>query len=220
MIIDVPGTREVDPYAPATSAASGDGGQGMIGAERRTATEESRSPLGGSARLWLLMTPDGQTYGPVERAELDQWAREGRVSTACKVRREIDFDWRPAADIFPHLDPKTPTVSIGPVADQITAPYHAAGYRSPAARTGRGLTPNNGVTVLVFGILGAVCPFFSIIFAIIAIIMGASDLAAIRRGEMDPRGRGLVMAGLILGIIFAATWAIGLGGCVIIGAFR
>jgi hypothetical protein len=52
--------------------------------------------------------------------------------------------------------------------------------------------------ILVFGILSIVVCF---IFGIVSWIMGNSDLAAIRSGEMDPSGEGLVKAGKICGIV-------------------
>jgi len=58
--------------------------------------------------------------------------------------------------------------------------------------------PHRGVLILVFGILGLV---ICVIFGIAAWVMGNSDLAAMRAGEMDRSGEGLTNAGRICGIV-------------------
>jgi hypothetical protein len=61
-----------------------------------------------------------------------------------------------------------------------------------------GLKPHRGGMLLAFGILGILC---CIVFAVLAWVMGSSDLKAITEGRMDPAGEGLTKAGKILGII-------------------
>ena len=74
----------------------------------------------------------------------------------------------------------------------------------------RRLPPNHGSTVLTLGILSfVVCPF---VMALIAIILGAVDLKAIREGNMDPLGESQVRAGLICGIISLSLY----GGLVVL----
>jgi hypothetical protein len=51
---------------------------------------------------------------------------------------------------------------------------------------------------------------FCFIFSIMAWVMGAEDLRKIDRGVMDPSGRGLTQAGMIIGIIHCALAALGL----------
>lgn len=60
------------------------------------------------------------------------------------------------------------------------------------------MQPHRGPVILVFGILGfLVCQ----VFAPIAWVMGWRDLKEIEAGRMDPTGKGLTQAGMILGII-------------------
>jgi hypothetical protein len=60
------------------------------------------------------------------------------------------------------------------------------------------MQPHRGPVILVLGILGfLVCQ----IFAPIAWIMGKTDLKEMDAGRMDPTGKGLTQAGMILGII-------------------
>jgi hypothetical protein len=61
----------------------------------------------------------------------------------------------------------------------------------------QGQAPHRGVIILVLGILGLiVCP----LIAPVAWIMGKGDLAQIDAGQMDPEGRGMTQAGMIIGI--------------------
>ena len=76
--------------------------------------------------------------------------------------------------------------------------------------------PHNGVLILVLGILGFMfCP----LLGIFSWIMGHGSLKEIREGRMDPSGRGLVMAGMILGIITVVLNVVVFGIFAAIGAF-
>ena len=61
----------------------------------------------------------------------------------------------------------------------------------------RGGAPHHGVLVLVLGILGLCCG----LSALIAFILGLIDMGKMNKGEMDPSGKGMTMAGTIIGII-------------------
>lgn len=79
-------------------------------------------------------------------------------------------------------------------------PYAAPQGTFPQGPT-RGYTrPHRGGTILTLGILAIFCNF-CFIPGICAWSMGSNDLNAMRRGQMDPRGRGTTQAGQILGII-------------------
>ena len=60
-----------------------------------------------------------------------------------------------------------------------------------------GAAPHHGVIVLVLGILGLCCG----ICGLIAFILGLIDINKMKKGQMDPSGKGMTMAGLIIGII-------------------
>ena len=67
--------------------------------------------------------------------------------------------------------------------------------------------PHRGAMILVFGILGLVtCP----VFAVVAWVMGKVDLREIDAGRMDPEGRSLTQAGMILGMITVGLYVLGL----------
>lgn len=62
--------------------------------------------------------------------------------------------------------------------------------------------PHRGGMILAIGIIAWVLfPYTTWICGPIAWIMGNSDLARIRAGEMDPGGEGMVQAGRILGMV-------------------
>ena len=63
----------------------------------------------------------------------------------------------------------------------------------------RDMRPHRGALILVLGILGLVsCGIFT---GLPAWIMGKADLSDMDAGLMDPEGRGITNAGMILGMI-------------------
>jgi hypothetical protein len=82
-------------------------------------------------------------------------------------------------------------------------------------RPGRDAVPHRGGTVLTLGILGIVtftCMPVGLILGILAWVLGQSDLARMKTGEMDPSGEGLTHAGWVCGIIATV-----LGGLILVG---
>ncbi len=74
-------------------------------------------------------------------------------------------------------------------------------YVSPAQPTGRAggfQRAHRGGMVLTFGIVGVLC---CMPLGIAAWVMGASDLAEMRAGRMDPSGMDTTRVGMILGIV-------------------
>lgn len=74
--------------------------------------------------------------------------------------------------------------------------------------------------MLTFGIIGILC---CMPFGIAAWVMGASDLAEIRAGRMDPSGEGTTRVGMILGIVsvgFAVLWVVLNFGLLAIGGLH
>ena len=55
------------------------------------------------ADQWHVQTGEGHQYGPVSKSELDTWASETRLDSACQVRRKGSTDWRPASELYPGL---------------------------------------------------------------------------------------------------------------------
>ncbi len=164
---------------------------------------EARPPKAGvagdrqSSGLWHLQTPEGKTYGPVDRMTLDQWTSEGRVSSECMLRG--DGPWCPAEEIYPELKP--PPVDAG-------NPFSAGSAPSTAPVQGFHES-HRGPLILGLGIAGLLvpCPLLSAM----AWFMGNSDLRKMQLGRMDPSGYSLTQVGRVFGMIFTLLWVVSLG---------
>ncbi|MBB74008.1 MAG: hypothetical protein CMJ75_05780 [Planctomycetaceae bacterium] len=149
-----------------------------------------------SSGVWFMAVPEGRTYGPVERDELDQWVAAGRVTAECQLRCEGNV-WRPADHYYPAL--KVPVASG--TSRSVEGPAVGTANRSSLSNdTGVPLKAHRGLVVLWIGILGSLFFFFPL-FSAMAWVMGSSDLREMRQGRMDPRGVGLTRTGQLLGII-------------------
>ena len=60
---------------------------------------------------WQVQTEEGETYGPVSRAELDDWVADGRVTEDCQLLREGADQWQWAGDIYPQLSGEAPAAA-------------------------------------------------------------------------------------------------------------
>lgn len=132
---------------------------------------------------WRMRTPEGQLYGPVSKEDLDRWVAEGRVTADCELQNAATADWRAADEYYAVLR------EARPAATPVSEPSNRYRYTAP----------HRGTLVLVLGLLGwiVLCP----LFGVAAWVMGSSDLREMRGGQMDPGGRGLTQAGMILGMI-------------------
>src|SRR5690606_8463177 len=123
-------------------------------------------------------TPEGQTYGPVERGELDKWLGEGRIAADCDLR-EGNGGWMPAERVYPLLAPRPIGAYRAPRASGLPLAAHRASLILGLAIAGL-------VTAVFFG-----CP----VFCIMAWVMGGSDLREMDAGRMDPSGRDTTRVG-------------------------
>ncbi len=165
------------------------------------------SPRARSEDRWLLRTADERVYGPVPRSELDHWLAEGRIDVHCQLKRETDDDWQPAGSHFPAL---TATASAATGADpfQDRTDVEANPYAAPSSPSltssqrrsaqRRLYRPHRGGSILALGLFSVAC---CTLLSPVAWAMGHNDLKEIKDGVMDPTGRGLTIAGMVLGII-------------------
>ncbi|MFT5301302.1 MAG: hypothetical protein ACI814_002105 [Mariniblastus sp.] len=181
---------------------------------------------GNSQPSWHLKTPEGQTYGPVGRAEIDRWYAEGRITNDCMLRQDPATDWANANIVFPSVAPPSSRQISHPQLAQTSSPgfnpnpnpfAEQSPYTSPARATGaatsrsnRYQVPHRGGLILALGIISWVvsCP----LFGVIAWIMGSGDLREMRAGRMDSSGMGLTQAGQILGMIHSILLLLGIAG--------
>jgi hypothetical protein len=78
---------------------------------------------------WYLQTEDGQQYGPVPKAELDEWVAEGRVDASCQLLQDGWEQWKWAEDVYSELvQAAAPAVEENPFAGigDTSAPAAAA----------------------------------------------------------------------------------------------
>lgn len=198
---------------PAGAAGLGTASTDMPGMEMPSTempSTEMKVPMSPPAR-WSMKTPDGATYGPIDKSELDRWAAEGRLNAQCQVKNESDQQWRSAGLVYPLLDDHQSQLPSGqpfspqsgnPFADQPQNPYASPATPGGFTPTQRYLEPHRGAVILTLGIISIIpCCCIFIIPGICAWTMGNNDLNRIRMGRMDLEGKGLTMAGMILGII-------------------
>jgi hypothetical protein len=76
-------------------------------------TAGGSSPSSAGGERWFAKTDDGQTYGPVTRQELDEWANEGRLTGEAQVLREGSDQWQWATDVYPQLAQAQPVGASG-----------------------------------------------------------------------------------------------------------
>lgn len=169
------------------------------------ADSDSRQPPEG-AQYWMRAV-DGQEYGPIDQPTLERWFREGRIGPGYQIRQSQYGNWQPA-DIF---RPRVQT-DAAPSDSSSDNPYSpvdtsAGMYRYPK--------PEQGVLILVMGILGFVC---CPIFGVVAWVMGHTALNDIKAGRVDPNSKGLVQAGYYIGIASVLINLLCVGGSVVIQA--
>jgi hypothetical protein len=150
-----------------------------------------------------MKTPEGHTYGPVTRLQLDAWVSEGRVSADCVLQDGPAGPWIEAGRVFPVLIPR-------PVAPP-TRPAIQPNRGAPVQRAHRRVMPHRAPLILALGILSWLC---CPVFGLFAWILGSGDLRDMRAGRMDPEGIPLTQAGQILGMIHIVLFAIVLVGIV------
>lgn len=92
------------------------------------------------------------------------------------------------------------------LADPVVNPYAAGATTSSRPANA---SPHRGGLILTLGILALMCNCMALP-GILAWIMGRGDLKLMDAGLMDPEGRGLTQAGMIMGIIGTCLVAAGL----------
>jgi len=160
---------------------------------------------------WTLKTPDGLTFGPVPRSELDAWLNQGRITPQSQLQQEGSSQWLWAGQVYPQLGsppasgfPSPGSAAGNPFADRPQAPGPSPYAPTPGGAynwptTGyRFQEQHRGGSILAMGIVSIFC---CEVIAIVAIVMAIIDLQKMSAGTMDPSGRGLTIAGLVCACI-------------------
>jgi len=195
---------------PSSSAPTNPGvsGERPVAPTMRSPASPSIGGAVGGGSQWYLKTAEGQTFGPISHDELNGWVVEGRVTAQDQVLQEGTKQWQWASNQFPLLQGGASAgggqVVSGPIAAAPpgSGPFISTGEEAQRAggKRKRPKRPHRGGMILAFGILSWFVPL-GIILAIAAWVMGNGDLKAMRAGRMDPSGRGMTNAGMIIGIV-------------------
>ena len=168
-------------------------------------TEEgagSTGPVTGEAPTWFFAR-DGASQGPVRLSELQRLAARGEIGSDTLVWKSGMEDWTPGF-LVPELN--IPASEADPVAGPglPTAP----GRRVPSTAYPSPRTSPLAFAGLVLGLL-----WLCGIGSLAAIVVSAPALRQINRAQGTLTGKGLAVAGLVLGIVgviltlFAAAFA-------------
>jgi hypothetical protein len=163
------------------------------------------APAVPTGETWQVRSPDGLIYGPVSKKELDGWRDAGRITHRSQLLPAGGPQWLWATEVFPEL---TPAATMTPMAIQTAASALAPTMHSYYAR---GIEPHRGPLVLALGIVGifTLCAIPSVI----GLILGIYDLGLMKREKMDPAGRALTIAGIVLsaGFVILTVGVLALG---------
>jgi len=145
---------------------------------------------------------DSAQHGPVSLQDLQAKIRSGEIASDALVWRDGMVDWTSANAV--------PEVSSGVVAAGGSAPAVAAVYAPPGTQPPAGYPPmasarpTSGLAIasLILGILGLTS--CTLITGIPAIICGHMAMARTHPQTGNMGGRGMAIAGLVMGYICAA----------------
>lgn len=158
-----------------------------------------------------MKTPEGQTFGPASFQDLGRWVKEGRITPDCQLCQSAAGNWQPADWLFPSLKLQP---NLGSPSHVLAGTHSQPAYAprtvpapvdyGPATRF---VVPHRGPLILILGLTGLLihCP----IFPFMTWVMGSNDLREMQAGRMDPAGRDLTRAGMVVGIILSIVWIVG-----------
>jgi tetratricopeptide (TPR) repeat protein len=86
-----------------------------------------------------------------------------------------------------------------PLAPPVVDPFQHDHWERPADREPAKLAPHRGGIILTLGLLSLFCCCFP--SGLFALGLGSRDLERMNRGEMNPEGKGMSIAGMVLSVI-------------------
>jgi hypothetical protein len=138
--------------------------------------------------MYKIIGADQKEYGPIADEQIRQWVAEGRLNALSKIQVEGSGVWKQLRDMpeFSALLPPSPQpISLGAAPQPSPA---AAPSNNPLA----GWALGTGIASLTC------CPF--LILSPVSIVLGVIALSQIKQ-HPNQGGRGLAIAGIVLGCI-------------------
>jgi len=151
------------------------------------------------SRLYYLLGGDGRPYGPARAETVRQWLCEGRISGASPANVVGTPDWHPLSR-FPDFAEVLPPPAL---------PTVPATFVPAIARRSHPLAVAGFICGLVSLSCCACCG--GEVLAILALVLSTVGLVEINRQPDRYDGRGLAIAGLVLGGLGLALGLLGAG---------
>lgn len=148
----------------------------------------------------------GVQSGPFTEAVIRQKRASGELPADALCWAEGWSEWRPITSVFPSQASAPPP----PLPPSAFRPHATAGTGAPPTTSGL------AITSFVLGLVGLV----TMITAIPAVICGHIACSNIKSSQGAQTGRGLAIAGLVLGYIMIAIIPVGLVAAMAIPAFQ
>ena len=153
--------------------------------------------------MYKILGTDQKEYGPVTADTLRQWIAERRAHGQTMICLDGTTEWRALAS-FPEFSDAL-TRAFGGAATMAPGAAIAPQVVTSAAGEKKGLA----ITSLVLGILSVTC--LMLIAGIPAIIAGLMALNRSRRRPAEYGGRGLAIAGIVMGAVSIMLTLVWLG---------
>jgi hypothetical protein len=131
--------------------------------------------------MFNLIGADGKQYGPISADQLRQWVAEGRANSQTMVQAAGTTEWRPLASIPEFFSLSVPPTSVLPA------------QNSPLALA--------GFICSIISVTIGLCCCYGFPFNLVGIGLSIAGLVQVRTQPERFQGRGLAIAGLVLGIL-------------------
>lgn len=142
--------------------------------------------------MYKILGGDKKEYGPASADQIRQWVAEGRVTGATQMQTEGSSEWKPASE-FHEFD--------AALAARVASPPLPPS-RPPAISATSAPASGLAITSMVLGVMSFIgC---SILTGIPAIITGHIANSRCRKSPQQFGGKGLAVAGLIMGYLSLA----------------
>ena len=139
--------------------------------------------------MYKILGGDGKEYGPISADTVRQWVNEGRANAQTQVQPEGGAGW----------------IALGQV------PEFAALFNTPPPTAGLGSTPVTAPSQNILALIGFIlslvsitiglCCCYGLPFNIAGIVCSAIGFVQIRKQPERYTGRGLAIAGIIIGAV-------------------